>query len=66
MFYVKDPTIKLIVVIHVDDMVIAGNIETVNIFKKELKQHYNITDLGELKQHLGVKYEWFEEENKKI
>jgi hypothetical protein len=41
---------ELIVPVSTDDMVIAGNTRTVvNSFKRELRKHFEITDLGELK-----------------
>ena len=48
----------MVVVIHVDDMIISGEDNTVKKSKKYLKMNYTINDLGELDVHLGVKYNW--------
>ena len=58
MFFVKGKELEMVVVIHVDDMVIAGKKDTVKTFKEELGEHYTIKDLGVLSSHLGVNYEW--------
>ena len=46
------------IVVYVDDVLMAGESENIKIFKEQLRKTYKITDLGKLKRHLGVWYEW--------
>jgi len=62
-YHTRDMELKMMIVIHVDDMIIAGEEPIVIKFKFDLKKHYTITDLGELNVHLGVRYEWKTNEN---
>jgi hypothetical protein len=50
--------VMLMAVVHVDDVLLAGKKETIEKFKSELKKRFNISDLGRLKKHLGVWYDW--------
>ena len=52
----------LLIVVYVDDIIVMGDQHDVNTFKKEFKRHYNITESGRLKKHLGVWYHWGEDE----
>jgi hypothetical protein len=64
-FYLKDDNgeTKLIVASHVDDCIMAGPKDAIEQFKMDVKKRFNITDLGLLKKHLGIWYDWKEEEN---
>ena len=48
----------LMVVIYVDDCIIAGRSTEVEKLKRELQKHIVISDLGQLKKHLGVHYKF--------
>ena len=48
---------------YVDDVIVAGKSEYVEELKTKVKGRFNITDLGQLKKHLGVNYEWGTDEN---
>ena len=43
---------------YVDDVLITGRKEEIEKFKKEFKKIYKITEMGQRKKHLGIKYEW--------
>ena len=65
-FYRKDKEtgeLMLILSVHVDDVIVAGKSEYVEELKTKVKERFNITDLGQLKKHLGVNYEWGTDEN---
>jgi hypothetical protein len=66
-FYLKDDNgaTKLIVASHVDDCIMAGTKEAIEQFKMDVKKRFNITDLGLLKKHLGIWYDWKEENGEK-
>ncbi|KAI2494658.1 hypothetical protein MHU86_19887 [Fragilaria crotonensis] len=55
--------VTLMAVVHVDDVLLAGKKETIEKFKSELKKRFNISDLGRLKKHLGVWYDWKTDDN---
>ena len=42
---------------------VTGTQADVNKFKLALKQYFNVKELGQLRKHLGVWYEWGEDEN---
>jgi len=44
--------------IHVDDSMLCGKQEAINVFKEKVKERFNIKELGQLKKHLGIWYEW--------
>ena len=48
----------LIIAVYVDDVLITGRKEDIKEFKDEFKKTYKITDLGNLKRHLGIRFEW--------
>ena len=50
--------LQLIIEVCVDDILISGKEEEIHKFKTKFKQTYKITDLGKLKWHLGIWYEW--------
>jgi hypothetical protein len=51
---------------HVDDVIFVGTKKAIEEFKKQLKERFNISDLGRLKEHLGVWYEWSIDKNGKV
>ena len=59
----KEGNTILIVIIYVDDVLIAGPESEVDWFKTTLNKKWNITDLGRLKKHLGIMYEWKKDAN---
>ena len=60
MFYTQDGSGRLmaLMVIHVDDCVIAGKKSTEEEIKKASAKRLSIKDEGRLSKHLGVWYEW--------
>ena len=58
-FYLKEnDKVSLVTMIFVDDTTLYGLKEKIEWFKKKLKERFNISDLGRLRKHLGVWYEW--------
>jgi hypothetical protein len=53
----------LLAVVHVDDVLLSGTKATIARFKTELRKRFNISELGLLKKHLGVWYEWRQDKN---
>jgi histone deacetylase 1/2 len=47
----------LIMAIYVDDCILSGKEEAVTWCKERLKERFNITDLRDIKKHIGVNYE---------
>ena len=45
---------QLIVLVYVDDIAIFGTLQHIKDFKAEIATHYTVTDLGEVKQFLGL------------
>ena len=54
----EEETIVIISFIHVDDTMLCGKKEAVNIFKTKVKEWFNIKELGQLRKHLGIWYTW--------
>ena len=48
----------LIVVVYVDDVLVAGQEKDVDELKQIVKTMVNITDLGIVKKHCGIWYQW--------
>ncbi|KAI2493327.1 Mitochondrial protein [Fragilaria crotonensis] len=65
MYYWKDTKgrMTLMAVVHVDDVILVGSKKAIEEFKTKLKERFNISDLGKLKKHLGVWYDWSVDEN---
>ncbi|KAL1205730.1 Retrovirus-related Pol polyprotein from transposon RE2 [Cardamine amara subsp. amara] len=62
LFTHKGPTGIVAVLIYVDDLIITGDdIEGVTSLKKNLKESFDIKDLGELKYFLGIEMTRFED-----
>ena len=58
-FFIKENNaLILIIATHVDDCAIAGKPNDIKWFKNEIKKHFTIKELGPLKKHLGVWYDW--------
>ena len=57
----KKGKICLMIAVYVDDVLMAGESEMIKNFKEQFKKTYKITDLGKLKRHLGVWYEWIKD-----
>ncbi|KAL1193518.1 Retrovirus-related Pol polyprotein from transposon RE2 [Cardamine amara subsp. amara] len=62
LFTRKGPTGIVAVLIYVDDLIITGDdIEGVSLLKRNLKESFDIKDLGELKYFLGIEMTRFED-----
>jgi hypothetical protein len=46
-----------IIAVYVDDCILTGEQPEIDEFKKNVQTRFNISDLGQLKKHLGVWYE---------
>ena len=46
--------ICLVIAVHMDDVLMAGESENMKCFKDQSRKTYNFTDLGKLKRHLGI------------
>ena len=44
--------------IHMDDILMAGKLETLKSSKENIKESFNISESGKVKKFLGVYYEW--------
>lgn len=53
----------LLALLHVNDTQLRGEQQWIEWFKKNIKKRFNYTDLGTLKKHLGIWYEWTVDEN---
>ena len=53
-----DKKLQLLVAVYVDDVLIAGELTDIEKLKNAVKQVVNITDLGLLRKHCGIWYEW--------
>ena len=58
----KTGELQLIVALYVDNVLISGNEKEIYMFKTKFKQTYKITDLGNLKKHIGIWYKWIKKE----
>jgi hypothetical protein len=57
-FKLTEVKVALVAVCHVDDNAIAGAPHWIKWFKEGVKKRFGVTELGLLKKHLGVWYEW--------
>ena len=64
-WYKRNDAGKLVLMMccHVDDTLIGGLKREVEQFMNEFEKHLKIDRLGTLRKHLGVWYEWCEDEN---
>ena len=53
----------LLIVCYVDDILFSGTKEQIEWFKKTFKKLYKITELGCMKKHLGMWYDWKKDHN---
>ena len=44
--------------VHVNDVLMGGNLETLNNTKEKIKKKFNIQEYRKVKNVLGVYYEW--------
>ena len=67
-FYKFDDNGNLILMVSVtvDDCAITGNPKDIQRFMDGVATRFKITREGEITKHLGVEYEWGEDENKKM
>src|SRR6476620_3387216 len=54
---------KLLASIHVDNTMITGAPKDIEEFKSKIRQRFVIKEMGPLMKHLGVKYDWMEDEH---
>jgi hypothetical protein len=47
---------------YVDDVLLSGTRKIIDKFKTELRKRFNISELGLLKKHLGVWYDWMKKD----
>ena len=44
--------------VHVNSVFMAGKSETLKAIKEKIKEKFNISEYGKVKNFLGVYYEW--------
>ena len=54
------------IAVYVDDVLMAGESENIKTFKKQFRITYKIKELGKLKRHLGVWYEWIKDDKESM
>jgi len=54
----EEGKVVLLAVCHVDDTLLEGSKTEIEWFKTMIRTCFNISDLGKLKNHLGVWYKW--------
>ena len=59
----KDGKLVLIVVMYVDDVMVSGMPDMIRWFMTEFKKKFNITEMGQMKKHLGIWYDWKRDTN---
>ena len=64
MFYKHDEKgeLCLIMVMYVDDTLVAGRREEVKWCYEKIRERFNIDELGNLNKHPGIWYEWMKDE----
>ena len=50
--------LELVMSFHVYDVFMAGNPETLKLIKEKIKEKFNISESGKVRNFLGVYYEW--------
>ena len=62
LFYEKDEEgiLKGVIVVYIDDCLIAGKGEFIQRMKEKLKQEFGVVEDGRLRKLLGVQYEWLD------
>ena len=56
----------LLAVVHVDDVLLSGTRKTIDKFKTKMRERFNVSELGLLKKHLGVWYDWKKDKNGEV
>ncbi|KAI2489962.1 Reverse transcriptase (RNA-dependent DNA polymerase) [Fragilaria crotonensis] len=59
----KDKSLLALVVVYCDDCIITGRLKWVNELKMGISKQVKISDLGKLRRHLGVDYEFGHDEH---
>ena len=59
-FFIKDEKEKLELVMsfHVENLFMAGNMETLNKIKENIKEKFNISESRKVNNFMGFYYEW--------
>ena len=65
-FRVNKGRVVLMLVVYVDDIALGGEQWAINEFKQAMTEWFNISDLGELQKHSGIKRKWGEDENGEV
>ena len=50
--------VTLVTSCHVDDTLVGGTKEAIAEFKEQLKERFKLKEMGIMKRHLGIRYEW--------
>ena len=58
-----DNKLVLVVAVYVDDCILAGKKKDIEVFKIDIQGRFRISDLGEIKKHLGVWYNKLRDHN---
>ena len=48
--------------VHVDNVFMAGKLETLKVIKENIKEKFNISEFGKVKKFLEVYYQWGHDE----
>ena len=65
LYYQEGEKLLIVMSIHVDNSMVAGRKEDLTKFYKKVRTRFNITELGTLSKYLGVRYEWYNDEDEK-
>ena len=59
-FFWKDEKgkLELVISVHVDDLFMAKDTETLKVIKENIKDKFNISESGKINTFLGFYYEW--------
>ena len=65
MFYKSDSegNLRLVIITFVDDIMVGGPKTEVEWFKQKIQERFKITEEGRLAKHLGIKYQWGNDES---
>jgi hypothetical protein len=55
--------LELIIACHVDDLIIAGRKAVIEKYYDAFEKHLKIERLGKMKKHLGIWWEWKQDDN---
>ena len=62
----KDGKLWVMIAVYVDDCLIAGPPKALKWLKDGIRTRFNIDDMGKLKKHLGVWYDWKEDNDGEV